>query len=143
MAFGDRGRYKSVCLAFNSLFPELRPRIDRFPLAGQIPGFPTEAAVLEVHYDTVQLVWVSNGTWRSWIMETDSEDRTKTTDLGVGPSKWEMPARWCLAGLIDYYEGWLRDDDAAERIRADEDRVSIPRLYTEQLLQRAREVMLT
>ncbi|MFP5290801.1 MAG: hypothetical protein ACLGH5_07440 [Actinomycetes bacterium] len=143
MAFGDRGRYKSVCIAIEALIPEFEARIDRFPLAHQIPGFPAEAVVWDVHYDTVQLIWIARGRWASWIMQLDSGTGSKTTDLGAGPTKWEMPGRWCLAGLIGYYEAWLRDDDPAERIRAVEDRVSVARLNVEQLLERARSVILT
>lgn len=143
MAFGDRSRYKSVATAFYSLLSEFNPSIEGFPQAARVPGFPKEAVVITPLTDVSQLIWLESGRWRSWIIIERRDGSSETIDAGVGPVTAELPARWALGYTLKFYDDWLQKDDPAQIERAREDRVSLSRVFVEEMSAKVRRVVLS
>jgi len=143
MAFGDRRRYKSLATAFHSLLPDLYPTIEGFPQAATIPDFPREAVVITPLANVSQLVWNDSGRWRSWIIVEKRDGSSETTDAGVGPGASELPARWALGHTLRFYDEWLRSDEPDEIERARENRVSMSRIFVDDMSARVRKVVLS
>ncbi|TFD05852.1 MULTISPECIES: hypothetical protein [unclassified Cryobacterium] len=144
MAFGDRGRYKSLATAIYQLLPDFNPTIEAFPNAGTVAGFPKEAVVFHPTSNTSQLVWIEAGTWK-WKLVVENHDgsSTVTDDPGDGPRSGDLPARWALGGTRRYFKGWLADDQPAEDERAKEYRASLSRVHVEDMLLRVERLLLT
>jgi hypothetical protein len=143
MAFGDRGRYKSLTMALHSLLPDLYPVVKKYPRAANVSGFPKQAAVIAPTAKADQLIWIEAGVWRSWILIEQPNGTTHTIDAGTGPKASVLPARWALGYTLAYYDEWLREDDPAEQVRAANDTVSLDRVFVEDMSNQIRRVVLS